>query len=115
MKKSNKNLIAISVNGNNIEAGIEECFGKSHYFFIADIPQKNFEFIKNPAMDLPKMSGKKAAMHLARIGVKAIFSGNFGVEVKKILDKNDIQIVILNPNFKFLKDIPLVKENYISK
>ena len=110
MKTNNGKLTAISVTGNDLEAGIEECFGKSHYFFITDFSRENYKFIKNPAIDLPKMSGKKAAMYLAKIGVKTVLSGNYGVEVKKILDKNKIQIVIIKSKFKFIKEIPIVSE-----
>ena len=105
-----ENIIAITVKENNLDSELDDCFGKSHFFFLADIANKKFEFIKNPGLESTKFSGKKAALFLVHKGVKTIVSSNFGAHVKQILDKNKIQIVLLSGQFRFLKDIYWLKD-----
>jgi predicted Fe-Mo cluster-binding NifX family protein len=98
-------MTAISVEENNVNTKLEECFGKSHYFLLASPKTNQYEFIINPGVKSIKMSGVKAAKFLVKCGVKTVISSNFGVSVKKIFDKNKVQIVILSKKYNFLKDI----------
>jgi len=98
-------MIAITVNDNKENSQIQECFGKSDYFYIIDKTKNEKYFLQNTAKNLPKNSGKKAAMILINKGVKTVISSNFGTNVKKIFDKHKIQIVILSNKFKTLKDL----------
>jgi len=98
-------MIAISVTENNINTRLEDCFGKSRYFFLADIKSNYYKFVKNPGLNIKKMSGKRAALFLAENSVKTVISSNFGVTVKKIFDRNKIQIVLLSNKYIYLKDI----------
>ncbi|MCU0373284.1 MAG: hypothetical protein MUE56_08600 [Ignavibacteria bacterium] len=104
------NLTAIAVKEADINTKLEECFGKSEYFFIADPENKNFEFVKNPGLDSVKMSGRRAALFLARNKITTVISSNFGASVKKVFDKNKIRLVILSPKYKLLKDIEWVRK-----
>jgi predicted Fe-Mo cluster-binding NifX family protein len=103
-------MIAITVKENNLNSKIELCFGKSEYFFIYDTRTKSASFINNPGKKLQKNSGKKAVMLLKKLGVKTVFSLNFGVPVKKLFDKYKVQMVILSPQIKYLKDIEWIKK-----
>ena len=80
-------MIAITVSENIKNAKIEDCFGKSEYFFIIDKQTKESYFEKNPAKELLKNSGREAALFLIKKGVKTVISANFGVPVKKLFDK----------------------------
>jgi len=102
-------MIAVTVKENNINSGIELCFGKSEYFFVFDIKTKKYSFIKNSCKELQNNSGKKAVMLLKKLGVKTVFSSNFGVLVKKLFDKYKVQMVILSPQIKYLNDIEWIK------
>lgn len=105
-----KNLTAIAVKEADTNTRLEECFGKSEYFFIADPQNKTFEFVKNPGLELTKMSGRRAALFLARNKITTVISSNFGASVKKVFDKNKIQLVILSSKYKLLKDIEWVRK-----
>ncbi|MFA5403586.1 MAG: NifB/NifX family molybdenum-iron cluster-binding protein [Ignavibacteria bacterium] len=98
-------MIAITVKENNINSEINDCFGKSEYFFLFNNENKKHKFIKNPGKEVNKMSGKKAALFLIKEGVNTIVSTNFGAEVKKLFDKHNIQMVIASNKYKYLKDI----------
>jgi len=108
-------MIAISVTDNNLDTKLEDCFGKAHYFLLADIKNKNYKFVKNPGLEFIKMSGIRAASFLVRSGVKTVISSNFGASVKKIFDKNKVQIVILSKKYNSLKEIKWLKNLEIEK
>jgi predicted Fe-Mo cluster-binding NifX family protein len=98
-------MTAITVKTDDTNSLLDDCFGKSEYFFIYDSKSGVYEFIKNPVKDSKKMSGKKAASFLIEKGIKTLITTNIGSEVKRIFDKNNIQIVIISKKFRYLKDI----------
>jgi predicted Fe-Mo cluster-binding NifX family protein len=98
-------MIAITVTENIENAKIEDCFGKSEYFFVINKTTKESNFEKNPARELLKNSGREAALFLIKKGVKTVISSNFGVPVKKLFDKNNVQMVIISSKIKALNDI----------
>lgn len=98
-------MIAFTVCSDKEDSQIQECFGKSNYFYIIDKTNSKKYFLQNTAKDFPKNSGKNAAMILINKGVKTVVSSNFGTNVKKIFDKHKIQIVILSTKYKTLQDI----------
>lgn len=102
-------MVAITVKENNVNTLLNDCFGKSKYFFIYDKNKKESEFISNPCINENKLSGKKAAMFLINYGVTSIISMNFGTEVKKIFDKYKIQMIIPSSKIKTLKDIEWIQ------
>jgi predicted Fe-Mo cluster-binding NifX family protein len=103
-------MIAITVSEDKVNSRIEECFGKSEYFFVYDESTNKSVFYKNSARDLPKNSGKKAAEFLIKKGVKSVFSSNFGVPVKKLFDKHGVQMVLLSPLIKSLRDLKWIEK-----
>jgi len=102
-------MIAVAVNNDNVDTGINDCFGKCEYFFIFDKEKKEFKFLENPAKYLKNKKGLKAAAFLIKNGVITVISGNFGVSVKKLFDKNGVQMVIVSDKYKKLKDINWIK------
>lgn len=100
-------MIAISVTENSLEAFIDNCFGKSKYYVIFDLKYNRYDFIDNPGLQKNICSGREAALYLIKKGVKTVISGNFGIKVKNIFDRNNIQIVIISNKFKKLNEIPL--------
>lgn len=104
-------MTAVAVSENVSNAKVEECFGKSEYFFIIDEQNKKSYFAKNPAKGLPKNSGKEAALFLIKEGVTTVISANFGVAVKRIFDKNKVQMVIISPDIESLNDIKWISNN----
>ena len=73
------------------------------------IPSKddinNIEFVSNPGNDFLKNSGKKAVTFLHSRGVTSVMSGNYGMTVKKMLDKHKIQTIIIPAKYKNLTQL----------
>jgi predicted Fe-Mo cluster-binding NifX family protein len=103
-------MIAITVSENIKNAKIEDCFGKSEYFFIINRQSKESYFEKNQAKRLLKNSGREAALFLIKKGIKTVISSNFGVPVKKLFDKNKVQMVIISSKVKYLNEIEWVNK-----
>lgn len=83
--------IAITSQGDNAEALIDERFGRCAYFAVFDTESQNMEFVVNPAMNAAGGAGPAAATFLANRGVKKVVSGHFGFKAKAMLDDLHIQ------------------------
>lgn len=103
--KQNNNITAVAVTDCSMESGIEACFGKAKYFFVADTESGKSEFAENPGLKSNESAGLKAAKFLIKLGVKTVISSNFGAAVKEEFDKNNVRIVIVSDKFKYLSDI----------
>jgi predicted Fe-Mo cluster-binding NifX family protein len=57
-----------------------------------------------------KNSGREAALFLIKKGIKTVISSNFGVPVKKLFDKNKVQMVIISSKVKYLNEIEWVNK-----
>jgi predicted Fe-Mo cluster-binding NifX family protein len=96
---------AIAVKEDNINSLLEDCFGKAKYYcFVDDNPDK-IAFALNPGYDLINSSGKQAVAYLLTKGVTTVLSRNYGVSVKKILNKHNIQTVIIPQKYESLTQI----------
>ena len=96
---------AITVKEDNINSPLEDCFGKAKYFCFVDNDPEKIEFSINPGNNLLKGSGKKAISYLLERGVETVISRNYGITVKKILNKHNIQTVIIPSKYKKLSEI----------
>ncbi|HEY5535731.1 MAG TPA: NifB/NifX family molybdenum-iron cluster-binding protein [Ignavibacteria bacterium] len=96
---------AITVKEDNINSPLEDCFGKAKYFCFVEENPDIIEFVLNPGYDLLKGSGKKAVSYLIEKGVEIVISRNYGITVKKILNKHNIQTVIIPSKYKKLSEI----------
>jgi predicted Fe-Mo cluster-binding NifX family protein len=93
---------AITVKDDNIKSQLEDCFGKAKYFCLVENDPNKIEFVLNPGNSSAKGSGKKAVLCLLERGVKTIISRNYGLTAKKMLDKHNIQTVIVPPKYERL-------------
>jgi predicted Fe-Mo cluster-binding NifX family protein len=96
---------AITVKEDNTNSPLEDCFGKAKYFCLVDNDLDNIGFVLNPGYDSLKGSGKKAVSYLHKRGVETVISRNYGITVKKILNKHNIQTVIIPSKYKNLSEI----------
>jgi len=108
---------AITVKENNINSPLEDCFGKTKYFCFVEDDPKNIEFVLNPGNNILKHSGQKAVNYLQSKGVSSVLSKNFGMTVKKMLDKHNIQTIIVPSKYEKLSQLlKIIKpDNIINK
>mgnify|MGYP002640225556 CR=1 FL=1 len=90
---------------NHIQSEIDLRFGRGCYFCLYDSETKQVDFIKNDFANLPNGAGTKAAAKIIELNAQKVISGDFGIKVKKILNKHPIQMVILDQEQKSIQEI----------
>jgi len=87
--------IAIALKGDHLTEQLDDRFGRSKYYCIYDIETKRADFIKNNFATETDGVGKQVVDLLMGQNVKMIIACEFGRKVRTILEKNKIQMVIM--------------------
>lgn len=88
----------ITASGNTRESQFDLRFGRAKYFCLYDSDNDSATFIENDNKDAQGGAGTKAAELAMEHNVKRIISGDFGPKAKKVLEKMDVQMVIMEDN-----------------
>lgn len=98
--------IIISSTGNDIKSQFDLRFGRAPYFcLIDDNNLDQLEFHNNFIPDTNNNAGISAAKKALELKATKIISGEFGQQSKKILDDNNIQIIMINDENCTIEDI----------
>jgi len=103
--KTNRIRVAIASKGNTLESKISQQFCRCEYFVIYDTEFKSIEFIPNPYKDQTEGAGQAVAQLVISRNVNKIVSGDFGINIKSLLDSYKIQMIVLKDSEKKIKDI----------
>ncbi|WP_321308051.1 NifB/NifX family molybdenum-iron cluster-binding protein [Marinifilum fragile] len=95
----------ITATGNGEEKLFDLRFGRAAWFCIYDDATDSMEFFENKHVDAPSGAGGKVVEEVVELGVSRVISGDFGPKAKDLLEKFDIQMVILNDDRKTIKEI----------
>lgn len=98
----------ISASENKVEALFDKRFGRAAWFCIYDDTTGDIEFIENENLNASNGAGTKAAEAVVARDVKKVISGDFGPKAKELLEKFEIQMVII-------QDDGITIENIINK
>lgn len=98
----------ITSSDNKITAAFDKRFGRAAWFCLYDEQSGEIEFVENANLNASNGAGTKAAEKAVELNVKRIISGDFGPKAKDLLEKFDIQMVIL-------QDDNLTVESIINK
>lgn len=85
----------ITSTGETGESMFDSRFGRCNYFCLINEETKEFKFIKNDLSNPQSGAGTKAVEKMAELGIKKIISGDFGPKAKNLLEKFNIQMVII--------------------
>lgn len=96
---------AITSTGNSTEATFDSRFGRCNYFCLLDENNKEVSFIKNEQTHAQSGAGTKVVEKMAELNVKKIISGDFGPKAKKLLEKFNIQMIIIEDEKQKINDI----------
>ena len=89
--------VVITAKEDNVDAGFDLRFGRGAWFCIYDDETGDTEFKENPYRDAQGGAGTKVSELMIELGVKKAISGDFGPKAKDMLEKFDVQMVII-PN-----------------
>ncbi len=85
--------IAITSEGNTLEAQIDSRFGRCSYFAIYDTETKQTVFLENPGKDASGGAGPAAVQFVAKQGVSRVVAGEFGGKTLPLFQSLNIEMV----------------------
>ncbi len=85
----------ITASENKTTAAFDKRFGRAAWFCLYDDQSGEIEFIENANIGASNGAGTKTAEKVVELDVKKVISGDFGPKAKDLLDKFDVQMVIL--------------------
>lgn len=103
--------IAITSTGNNMDAMLDQRFGRCSWFVIYDTETGSTEFIPNPHKDAEEGAGPAAVELVASRKVEKIISGEFGLKIKHLLDSVKIQMIVIKNQDKTIRDLIEIIQN----
>lgn len=97
--------ILITSTGSDAKSLFDKRFGRAAYFCIYDNDTNETVFIKNKYADAGHGAGTKAAEIAVESKVEKVISGDFGPKAKDLLDKFNVQMVILQNTDTSVDDV----------
>ena len=95
----------ITSSGDGLSSSFDMRFGRAEFFCIFDQEKGDTQFIANVNKDDSSGAGVKVAERMIELGVTKVVSGDFGPKAKDLLDKFNIQMVILQNAGLSIEDI----------
>jgi len=95
----------ISSSGNNLDSSFDLRFGRAAWFCLLDEETGKTSFYENENKEASHGAGTKAVEKVVELGVTKVISGDFGPKAKELLEKFNIQMVLLSDDSKSIADI----------
>lgn len=95
----------ITSTGNNLKSKLDLRFGRTAWLCVYDSENKTTIFLENENKDINGGAGTKTSEKIAELGARRVISGDFGPKAKALLEKLQIQMIILDEGNKTIGDI----------
>ncbi|HDO26976.1 MAG TPA: dinitrogenase iron-molybdenum cofactor biosynthesis protein [Bacteroidetes bacterium] len=95
----------ITSTGNQLSSTFDLRFGRAKYFCLYDENTKETKFYQNPNTAANSGAGVKTAEKMVELEAQKVISGDFGPKAKDLLEKFNIQMVILPDDKRSVKEI----------
>ena len=95
----------ITSTGNDLHSKFDLRFGRAAWFCFYDEDTGKISFEKNENPAAQSGAGTKSAEMMIELGVTKVISGDFGPKARDLLDKFNIQMVIIQDDNQTIKDI----------
>ena len=95
----------ITSSGNTIESQFDKRFGRAAWFCIYDESTKEISFTANELVSANNGAGTKAAEKMVELGISKVISGDFGPKAKDLLEKFNIQMVVIQDDDSTIQNI----------
>ena len=84
--------IGVSSTGENLDANVDQRFGRCKYFLIVDTESMEFEVLSNENAMVSGGAGIQAAQTIAKTGVEIVVTGNVGPNAFQTLSAAGMKI-----------------------
>lgn len=100
----------ITSTGDKPGSGFDMRFGRAAWFCLYNEDSGKTDFIRNNHAESNNGAGTKAAELMVELGVSKVISGDFGPKAKELLEKFNIQMVIVQNESKIENIIQRLKK-----
>lgn len=95
----------ISSTGNKLNSGFDLRFGRAGWFCLLDEKTGETSFYENESKEASHGAGTRAVEKVVELGATRVISGDFGPKAKELLEKFNIQMVLISDDSKSIADI----------
>jgi predicted Fe-Mo cluster-binding NifX family protein len=95
----------ITSTGNTVKSPFDLRFGRAGWFCLLDEESGETSFHKNDFQDATQGAGTRVVEKVVEMGVSKVISGDFGPKAKDLLDRFNIQMVIISDGSYSVADI----------
>lgn len=95
----------ITSTGGELSAQFDKRFGRAAFFCVYDEETGQTTFIENQSVNVNGGAGTKAAEKMVELGITKVISGDFGPKAKDLLEKFNIQMVIIQSDNETIQDV----------
>ncbi len=95
----------ITSTGNQLNSIFDLRFGRAGWFCLYDDQLDEISFIENENISSQSGAGTKTVEKVVELGVQKVISGDFGPKAKELLEKFNIQMVLLQDDNKTVQKI----------
>lgn len=95
----------ITSTGDNLSSKFDQRFGRAGWFCVYDRETDSTNFIENSFKHSNGGAGTKSSEMVAELGASQVISGDFGPKAKNLLEKLNIQMIILEEENVSIQDI----------
>jgi len=95
----------ITSTGDNVASKFDQRFGRAGWFCVYDRDERTTNFIENSFKNTNGGAGTKTSEMVAELGASQVISGDFGPKAKNMLEKFNIQMIILDESNISVQDI----------
>jgi predicted Fe-Mo cluster-binding NifX family protein len=89
----------------SIDAAFDKRYGRAAWFCLLEEESGKTEFFENEYVNATGGAGTKAAEQTVELGAQKVISGDFGPKAKDLLEKFNVQMVIIEEDDLTVKDI----------
>jgi len=95
----------ISSTGDNLDSTFDLRFGRAGWFCLLNEETGETRFFENENKEASHGAGTLAVEKVIELGAARVISGDFGPKAKELLEKFNIQMVLLSDDSKSIADI----------
>lgn len=95
----------ISSKGSKLDSGFDLRFGRAGWFCLLDEETGNTDFHENEHKDSNHGAGTRVVEKVIELGATRVISGDFGPKAKELLEKFNIQMVLISDDSLSIADI----------
>lgn len=107
--------IAVSSQGDTLDANVNLQFGRCLFFLIVDTDTMEYDVVPNSGVSQAQGAGTQAAQMVADAGAGTVVSGRVGPKAYSALEALEIKILLASPDLSVREAVEKAKEGKLEE